>query len=189
MNSRAAIGRSFRLFFAGLFVLSSLVPTETRAFARVPSGDPAAEPITFTVSQSDFDGGSCANGRYASLQIRFDGQTVGYGSMLPWELSDGSSDITWTDVTLAAGFGLEYANHPTATKDVAVIYSTCNLNADYDYNWAPNNLNTTFTWEVATEEATTTTSTVETLSDVELGAYAIVIFLLAVLVSFTVLSF
>jgi len=185
MNSRSEIGKSIFLCFVGLFVLLMAVPIETEAYTRSPSGDPAEEPITFTVTQSDIYGGSCANGKYVALQIRFDGQAEGYGSITDWTQSNGSSDITWSDLILADGFQLEYTGHPTeGPVDVLNQYVLCNDNAANDYGWTSAAVGATFEWQTEAVESTSTATTTQIMSDDELGAWGIVVFILGALVSF-----
>jgi hypothetical protein len=161
-----------------VFCTLLFLPLEAGAYSRDPSDAIAIEPISFVVAQTDFQGGSCQNGYYGALQIRFDGQTVGYGSITDWVQSNGSSDITFSDVTLDAGWILEYASHPTITTDVLSVYAICNASVAIDYGWSANNLSDTFTWSIGEPGPETPTST----DQVYAFPLAVIIFQLAVVV-------
>ena len=149
-----------KLSTALIVILSvSFFANQAFGFTRNPSGDPAEEPITITLSQSDFYDGSCANGMYAAIAVRFDGQAPGYASITDWVISDGSSDITWTDLTLADGFGYEHTPHPeTGPIDVLRMDALCNINPAYDYGWGNLETGAPFEWQTASEPPTPTES-------------------------------
>jgi len=109
--------------------------------------------------------------------------------MLPWVDADGSSDITWNDITLADGFGLEYTGHPSVTTQVAAIYVVCNASADYDYNWDPkSNADTGWNWTVLEAATTTPPTSTATFDDNFLGAFAFIVFLLSALVAYVLIG-
>lgn len=154
----------YKALVAILVAFILLIPAGAFAYSKSSS----TEPIDFTLSQGDFSGGSCANGNYGAIQVRFDGQSAGYGSITSWSLSDGSSDLTWDDVTLSSGFGLEYDPHPTTTVDTIELFAICNASADYDYGWNSNSVDSSgWTWTAvsSTEEESTASSTVEAIEE------------------------
>lgn len=168
-----------------LWVLSHAVAAQ--AYTREPSGDPATEPITFTVDSATDASSNCVGG-YQTIAIQW--QTGSPYSTFYFDWQADAAQLTWSEETCDAKAYDQGDTQPcTEDFEVAEVLVVCNDTADYDETWSAYSLDgTDFTWSFEQEATTTAATTTTDLSDTELGAYAILIFLLASVVTFVLIA-
>jgi len=162
------------------------IATATEAYERQPSGSPATEPITFSVDSATDVSSNCVGG-YQTIGVQTEAGSPYSTGYLDWQAD--ASTVTWTDKT-CSDIAYWQGNSESCTEDFPVVETliVCNDTADYDEMWSAYSLDgTDWTWAIEAAAPTGTTTTTTDITDTELGAYAIIVFLIAAFTGFVLI--
>jgi len=147
-----------------------LIGNATEAYERQPSGSPATEPITFSITTGDAS--NCYGAFYYAIRIK-EGTNYGYTVY-----HEDTQEDTWTDVLCT---DLSWTGTGNCETDFTVdaVDLACNQEGTGEATWSDTLDGTDWTWAIEAAAPTGTTTTTTDITDTELGAFAIIVFLIA----------